>query len=167
MDQGKVLDRTLLQELAGIVQVIGNVLHQTLLGALVQDMHPEVGDLAVVILGIAAAVAIDIASDGTAGGQSPGPGAFLGPVEGVGVIVGSTVLVVGDVHGAITLEVGHPNLVGTVHGDLQIVRSQAMAMGVGVGEEATLEHLIRRWLNSGHQMGRAKGDLFHLKINKL
>lgn len=162
VNQGEVLDSALLQELAGVAQVIGNVLHQALLGALVQCVHPKIGHLAVVILRITATVPIDIAGNRAAGGQSPGPRALLWSVEGVGEIVGCSVLVVGDVHETIALVVVHLDLVGTVDGYLQVVGSQAMAMSVRVGEETALEHLVGGGLNAGHHVGGAEGDLFHL-----
>jgi len=164
---GEVLDGPLLQELAGVAQMAGNVLHQALLGALVEHMHPEVGDLAEVVLGVAAAVAVDISSHRTAGGQGPGPGAFLGTVERVGEVVGGTILVVRHIHGSIPLEVLNLHLVRAVHRDLQVVRSQAMAMGVRVGEQTTMQHLVRRGLNAGHQVSGTEGDLLHLRVRKL
>jgi len=166
MHQSEVLDGSLLQKLAGVAQVTGNVLHQSLLGAFVQNVHPEIGDLAVVVLRIAAAEAVDISSDWTARGQCPGSGALLGTVEGVREIVGGTILVVRYIHGSIPLEVLYLHLVGTVHRNLQIIRTQAMTMSVRVREQTTLEHLIGRGLNAGHQVSRTEGNLLHLRVKR-
>jgi hypothetical protein len=48
-------------------------------------------------------------------------------------------LIVVHAHGAVTLVVGHSSTVGTVHRYLEIVRSQAMAVSVRIGEEAALQ----------------------------
>lgn len=47
-------------------------------------------------------------------------------------------LIVVHAHGAISLVVGHSSTVGTVHGYLQIVGSQAVAVSVRIGKKASL-----------------------------
>ncbi|OWK17716.1 hypothetical protein Celaphus_00009310 [Cervus elaphus hippelaphus] len=48
-------------------------------------------------------------------------------------------LIVHHAHGAVTLVVGHSSTVGTVHRDLEIVGSQAVAVSVRIGEKAALQ----------------------------
>ena len=47
-------------------------------------------------------------------------------------------LIVHHAHGAVALVVGHSGTVGTVHRDLEIVGSQAVAVSVRIGEKAAL-----------------------------
>lgn len=60
--------------------------------------------------------------------------ALLRAAEAVGEVVGGAGLVVGVAGGAVALVVGHSSAVGAVHGDLQVVGAETMAMGVGVRE---------------------------------
>lgn len=47
-------------------------------------------------------------------------------------------MVVREAHGTITLVVADPGSEGAVDRDLQVVGTQSVAVGVGVGEESTL-----------------------------
>ena len=59
--------------------------------------------------------------------------------EAVGEVVGGVGLVAVDTHRAVTLVVLDPGAVGAVDRDLVVVGSQAVTMGVWVGEETTLQ----------------------------
>lgn len=74
-----------------------------------------------------------------------------------------TYLVVSHSHGTIPLVVLRAGTVRAVHRDLVVVGSQTMAMGVIVGKETTLKHLIWGRLNAWHKVGRGEGQLLHLQ----
>ena len=59
--------------------------------------------------------------------------------EAVGEVVGRVGLVVVDAHGAVALVVFDARAVGAVDGDLVVVGSQPVAVGVRVREKATLQ----------------------------
>ena len=101
-----------------------------------------------------------------------------GPTEGVGEIVGSPGLVIGDSHRTVSLvgptyshclhqrlsSLSSPGLgsVGTVDWDLIKVGPQPVAVGVVVREQPALQHLVRAGLDARHQVGRTEGNLLHL-----
>ncbi len=85
-----------------------------------------------------------------------------GRVEGAGVVVGHRPLVVPGHHGAVAegrRQDGHQRL---VDGDQVKVGADAVAGGVGVGEEARLEDLVRGELETGHAVGWAESELLYL-----
>lgn len=59
-------------------------------------------------------------------------------------VVNSRSLVTVDAHGTITLVVGDSSSVGAVNGDLIVVSTESVSVGIGVREKTTLEHLIQR-----------------------
>ena len=79
----------------------------------------------------------------------------------VGLVVNSAALVSIDSHGAISLVVGNSSSVRAVDGDLVVVGTESMSMGIGVREESALEHLISRGLNTWDNMGRGESALFN------
>ncbi len=73
-----------------------------------------------------------------------------------------THLVVIHCHRAVPLIVLRTSTIWAVDGDLMVVSSQAVAVGVIVCKETTLKHLVWRWLNTWNKVGRGEGQLFHL-----
>ncbi|MNV67674.1 hypothetical protein D3C71_1604820 [compost metagenome] len=67
---------------------------------------------------------------------------FLGTTEAVRFIIDGGSAVIAVSHGAIALMVMHRTL-RTVNRQLVMVRTDPVAMSVGVGEQAALEHFIR------------------------
>ena len=61
-----------------------------------------------------------------------------GAAEGVGEVVGSSLLVVCHCHGSVSLIVARLGSEGTVDGDLVPVCAQSVAVSVVVGEQTTL-----------------------------
>ena len=43
-----------------------------------------------------------------------------------------------------------------------MVDAEAIALGVTVGEQPTLQHAIRREADAGHHVGRGEGGLLHV-----
>ena len=86
-----------------------------------------------------------------------------GAVQGVRLVVGVSSFTAVDGHGAIAgVVVAHASAVGAVDRDLVVVGTKTMAVGVGVVEEAALEHAIVAGFNSGNQVTRREGGLFGL-----
>ena len=77
---------------------------------------------------------------------------------GAGVVwVGAVVAV--DGHDAVAL-VGVEGAQGLVDGDLLVVDSEAVAVGVGVAEEAGLQDRVGAGLDAGDHVAGGEGDLF-------
>jgi len=83
-------------------------------------------------------------------------------IKAVGIVVGGSILVAVNGHKAVSLIVPGLGGVGTVDGDLVVVGSQSVAVSVCIGEQATLQHLIRRRLDTRHHVGGTESDLLHL-----
>jgi hypothetical protein len=84
------------------------------------------------------------------------------PIVTVGLVVGSTTLVSINSGGAISLIVGNSSSVRAVDGDLVVVGTQSVSVGVGVREDSALEHLVIGELNTWDNMGWGEGNLFNL-----
>ena len=81
------------------------------------------------------------------------------PIGGRVVWIGAVVAVDGH-HAVALVRVEGPE--GLVDGDLLVVHPEAMAVGVRVGEEAGLQHGIRRRLYPWDHVRRGKGELLDL-----
>ena len=144
-----------LQELLGIAEMRGNVVTQSELLLVVQDLVVENPDLlrerAVLLdtphpganrYNLSEVVLISGVPPGHISRQG-GPVLLVLPVspgaaEGVGEVVGSSRLVVCHCHGPVSLIVARLGSEGTVDGDLVPVGAQSVAVSVVVGEQTTL-----------------------------
>jgi len=79
------------------------------------------------------------------------------PTHSVGLVVDLSLPIVGDVHGAVPLVVVHSGLVGAIDGNLIIVGAKSVSVGVGVGEESALEHLVVGRFYAWHHVGGGEG----------
>lgn len=66
-----------------------------------------------------------------------------------------------DVHGSITLE-GVESLERRIDGDLLVVDTQTVAVGIGVGEQARLQDGVGGRLNTWNQVRRRESNLLNL-----
>lgn len=135
-DLREVLHGALLQERRGGGQVAGEVVGQALALLRGEDLAVEHGGLAEVVF-VAAAVAVDVAGHLLWRVQLAGARALLRAAERVRVVVRGTALVVVEAHEAVALVVLRRDAERAVDRQLQMVRAQAVAMGVSVREEAT------------------------------
>jgi hypothetical protein len=94
---------------------------------------------------------------GYGSGVSLGVGEWL---DGTG-IVWSRSLVAVDGHESITLEVGN-GYQGCIDGNLLVVDSQSVSVGVGVGEQSALQDGISTWLDTRYQVRWREGRLLNL-----
>src|SRR5271170_1627344 len=85
------------------------------------------------------------------------PAKAVGLVEGIGVLR----VVVEEAHGAVFVVVVKRTF-GRIHREGFIVRTQSMAMRVGVRKDAGLEHFVRRPTDAGNNVRRAEGRLLDL-----
>lgn len=77
--------------------------------------------------------------------------------SGLVVFVGSLVSV--DDHESVSDVVGYLGAVGAVDGDLLVIDSETVTMGVRVGEESSLEHFVERGFDTWDEVGRREGRL--------
>ncbi len=86
---------------------------------------------------------------------------LLGTAEAVGLVVGEIAEVAVEAHAAVAVVVGDVAL-GGVDRQQIVVGADAVAVGVGVGEEPALQHLVRRVAHAGEDVGRVEGGLLDL-----
>src|SRR5690606_24934644 len=121
----------------------------------------EVAGLGVVVVALAVVVAGGVALDLERGlGER---GTFLGTAEGVGFVVGRDVAGEVVAHGAAFLVVEHGAARG-VDGQLLVVCAEAIALGVGIGKDAGLKHLVGRVADAGDDVGGREGGLLDLGV---
>lgn len=74
-------------------------------------------------------------------------------------VVNSGSLVTVDAHGTVTLVVGDSSSVGAVDGDLVVVSTESVSVGIRVREQTALEHLVQRGFHTRHQVRGREGSL--------
>ena len=144
------------------LHVAGDVVHETLLGALVPDSFPQ-GTRSIEVLGANLAEEGDSsASEFTMDLVQVGAPVLEGNRLNRAQVVRARTLVVKG-HVPITLEIGNTvSAAGAVNRELLVVDANTMAVSVRVGEEARLEDGIGGRLNAGDHVGRVEGCLFDL-----
>lgn len=150
---------TLLDILLGVLQVTGNVVDQMSAFSIVEDLVPESSGLFEVGVG----VVLRVTSSPSIFNRVLVDGVSLvglgGTNDGVGFVVGGRTLVAVDYHGTITLTVTNSRSVRAVDGDLLVVDTQTVTVGIRVREETTLEHTIHGGFNTGNHVGRRESGL--------
>jgi len=89
---------------------------------------------------------------------------LLWSVESVWLVVDSRSEVAVDCGCTVSLVVRNSSSVGAVDWDLLIVLSESISVGVWVGEESSLEHLVGGWLNAWDEMAWGEGGLLDLGV---
>ncbi|PMQ14793.1 hypothetical protein JaAD80_19100 [Janthinobacterium sp. AD80] len=51
-----------------------------------------------------------------------------------------------------------------IHGQVLVIGADPVQLGVVVGEQTALQHLVRRVAHAGHGVGRRKGRLLHFRV---
>lgn len=67
-----------------------------------------------------------------------------------------------DSHGAVTLSIDYISSVGAVDRNLVIISTESVPVGVGIGEESALKHLIDGGLHAGNEVAGREGGLLSL-----
>ena len=157
---GEDLNLSLLDISVGSFQVSDDVVDQVGSVLRAHDLSEEGSGLGEVAVGVGGSVSLDQATN-SEGAQ--GEALVLnGSSEAVGFVVGGGSLVAINAHGAVSLVVGHSGSEGAVNGDLVIVGSESVSVGVGVGEESALEHSVVGGLNAGNHVAWGEGGLLGL-----
>jgi len=89
-------------------------------------------------------------------------GVLYRAVVAVWLVVNGAALISINSARAISLVVGNSSSVRAVDGDLVIVGTESVSVGVGVREDSALKHLISGELNTGDDMGWGECDLLNL-----
>jgi hypothetical protein len=145
-----------------VAHVAGDVADEALAGTLVPDILPQ-GAGAVEVFGTDLAEEADGFADEAAVDLAEIDGA-LAEGDGLdGTQVGRARALVEEGHIAVTLEIGDTvRCAGGVGGELLVVGTDAVTVGVGVGEEARLQDGVGRGLNARRHVGRVESDLLDL-----
>ena len=134
----------------------GTAVDPVLLEATIRRMRPSA-----LVVAVAVTVAGGIAGDFERGfGEG---GAFLRAAAGVGLVVDRTAAVAVEAHGTIAVIV-HDGAARGVDGEGLVVDAEAVALGVGVGEDAGLEHLVGRVADAWDNVRRSERDLLDLGV---
>ena len=88
---------------------------------------------------------------------------LLGAAEGIGLVIGVRIGIGGHEMHRPVLIVIMDRAFGRIDGQRFIMRADAMAMGVGIGEDARLQHLVGREPDARHDVGRRIGGLFDFR----
>lgn len=136
-----------------VVDQVGSVLRA-------HDLSEQGSGLSEVAVGVGGSVSLDQSAD-SEGAQ--GEALVLdGASEAVGLVVGGGSLVAINAHRAVSLVVGDSGSERAVDGDLVIVGSESVSVGVGVGEESALEHSVVGGLNAWNHVAWGEGGLLGL-----
>lgn len=134
----EVGDHLVLQFFGDLFEASGDVLAESLL--MIGCQQPEeVARLDVIVID-AAFLLVPIGVSGDFERRLAEGGVFFGAAEAVGFIDDRGASVVVKPHGAVALVVVHGAL-GGVDGQAFEIDAEAIALGVGVGDDAGLEHL--------------------------
>ena len=82
--------------------------------------------------------------------------------KAVRLIVGAGAAIAVAAHGAITMGTVVERAARGVDRQQTVVDPEAIALGVAVGEEPSLQHAIRREADAGHHVGRGERRLLHV-----
>lgn len=160
MDLGKVVDNFVNDESTDTGHTCSNVLYQTVTMSLIKNLEPELSWLTEVVL-LSRIESVDVSGHRPLAFSSVA--ILLGAIEAVRVVVrGLSLAVIAHCSGS--LNVVRTRAEGAVDRELNVVGSKTVIMGVGVGEETALEHLVRREFNTGNDVCRAESGLLDLKF---
>lgn len=167
VDLVEVLDDTFLDISAALAEATRDVVHDLLSHGVVIDLAEEGTGLLVVGVRVRELVATGLANHGLL------LLCVLGSLDGsavdrVGLVIRLRSVTSVDGHEAITdVVVLHGCAVWAVDGDLIVVGSESVSMGIGVVDEATLEHLAVGRLNTWDHMGGSESGLLGLGVEVL
>ena len=158
----EVLHHSLLNVLAALAQVAGNVLNQVISVSLAEHLSEKSSRLLVVVIGVV--VLVVVSADQSINLElRPFVALVLGgAAQAVGFVVGSSSLVSVHSHGPISLIVVHSSSVWAIDGDLVVVGTKSVSVSIRVREESSLEHSVVGGLDSGNQVGGSESRLLSL-----
>lgn len=148
--------------LLATAEVARDVVNEASLGAVIKHLLPERARLFVIQLVVHLREEVFDARSGP-GVVCDRDGGALRVLQGLdrGLVVGSRTLVSVHAHEPVALEVCDGDK-RRVDGDLLVVDTETVAVGVGVGEKTALENWVRAGLDTGHEVRRCESDLLDL-----
>jgi len=143
----------------GTSETTANVLNKVSSVSFIHDFSEESSGLLVIII----RMLVRVSASKTSNGELSLLLAWVlnWAIKSVWLIVRCTSLVAIDGGGAISLIVSNSSSIRAVDRNLFIVGTESVSVGVRVGEESSLEHLISRRLNAWDNMGRSKCRLLN------
>jgi len=155
----KVADCSILDEFLSVDKVRPDVVYEPFPLILFQNITPEYANLSEIVV-VMRVVTLNISAHFfNLWQQTP---ILCRSREGVWEVVWCSPLVVIYSHGTITLVV--PDISsGFVDRDLLPVGSKTVPLGICVGKEASLQHLVWAWLYSRNKVGGTEGQLLNLR----
>jgi len=162
VDLVEVSDHDFLDALSALSERAANVGHPVFSVGLREDLSPESSWLLVVVVRVGVSVSSDVAVEFL---WAPLGGWVLNwSAQAVWLVVDVGLLVSSDGEVTVSLIVMKPGSVWAVNWDLLIVSTESMSVGVWVGEESSLEHLVVGWFDSWDQMRWGEGGLLSLSV---
>lgn len=162
-----MLDHALLDITTALAKRAGKVLDDLLAHGVVKDIAEQVARLLVVVVGVRVGVPSGLANHVL---LAPGVDGALSGLSGVrvGLVVRHGAIASVDGHGSVAgVVVAHTSAVGAVDGDLVVVGTETMTMGVGVVDQTALKHLVVRWFDTWDHVGGGEGYLLGLSVEVL
>jgi len=152
------LNLSFLDVSSGVLKVSSDVFNQVVSINILHDLSEQSTGLGKVVIGVSGSVSLNHTSHLE---RSVSEALFFSVgAKSVGFVVGSVTLVSIDLHETISLSIDDTASVGAVNGDLLIVNTESVSVGIGIGEKSSLEHLIGGGLNAGNHMDGGEGRLF-------
>ena len=140
---------------SGAREWAGKVRNEVLSISLGVDLVPEDSWLFIWGVWMRIFVSAGLSADGELGPSCLG--VLLWSVEDVWLVVNSRPEVAVDCGGTVSLVVGNSGSVRAVDWDLLVVLAESISVGVWVGEESSLEHLIVGWLDTWDEVAWREG----------
>jgi len=143
---------------SGVLEVSSDVFNQVISVNILHDLSEQSAGLGKVVIGVSGSVSLNQTSHLE---RSAGKALFFSVgAKSIGFIIRSVALVSIDLHETISLSIDDTASVGAVNGDLLIVDTESVSVGIGIGEKSSLEHLIGRGFNTGNHMDGGESRLF-------
>ena len=160
VDLVEELDHLLLDVSPSTAERTADVLNEVSSVSLVHDLSEESSGLLEIIIRVL--VRVSASESGHSELTLLLAGVLNGAIMRVRLIVRSTAAVAVDSSGAISLIGGNSSSVRAVNGDLVVVGTESVSVGIGVREESSLEHFISRGRNARNNVGWGKSRLLYL-----
>jgi hypothetical protein len=143
---------------SSILEVSSDVFNQMISINILHDLSEQGTRLSKVIIGVSGSISLDQTID--LEGSNGKVLFFSVRAKSVGFVVRSVSLVAIDLHETISLSVDHSASVRAVDGDLLVVDTESVSVGISIGEKSSLEHFVGRSFNTGDHMNGGEGGLF-------
>lgn len=158
---------TLLDVTSALAESTGDIFDDLGSHVVVEDLAEELTRLLIVGVGVLVGIASSLTDEVL---LFPGVSWVLdgGSHDRVGLVIRQGAVSTIDCHETISsVIVAHASTVWAVDGDLVIVGTKSVSVGVRVVDETALEHLIVGWLDTWDHVGRGEGGLLSFGMEVL